>query len=161
MESKLEAHAYAQEVERNARLRNGLKRVSNYANGKCDVLVTKVGLRYGENKERLVETMRENRTMIPKYISYITLRNPISIFLFHWFYWRWLNGTRSTEEMLSTLMVVLDEENNNAAFFLGCLKSLQMNNMMIEMATTAPILNISQKLRSEEDMIQLKQSTEM
>ncbi|MEG0560167.1 MAG: hypothetical protein RR513_06590 [Muribaculaceae bacterium] len=154
LKTKDEATLWLENVSANksieAKWGKRVKRVSNWANGKCDLLVAKIGLKYGMDKQSVTEIMNDNREMIPRYLSYVILHNFIYISLFHWIYWRYINAFWTTKKMLDGLMIILNDENNNMSDFFACMTLIQKNNTMIEMTTKASILSISQKLNSED-----------
>lgn len=151
--ASLDAYLKLDDLEQNTRKtvilggkKYKIKAMCNYVAEKRDRYTAKAQLSFNEDGSKVITHMATNRKLVPKCLSLMLLGSFFKVFLFHWFYWRYLNVKYSQEEMVPILQSC--EEMNNIGFFLSNLASLQASTRMIEKMTRTDSTNIIQELRS-------------
>lgn len=104
--------------------------------------ISQCEINYSADAKTRIVNMSENRELVPKCVSLLILHNWIRVKLFHWIYWRILDGNYNQKQMGAVL---------DAGFSLGEYNEfvknslcLQDNNQMSEEMSKATIRNIVQ-----------------
>lgn len=143
----LQAEEWLDNVEKNKPLNSGFKSPSQYNHGKCNDIV---------NKARQSENINIHRKMIPKYISYLRLRNIVGIFLFHWIYWRWIYWFKPNSWSHEQLNGALNGDNKDTQDFFASMSLIQTNHLLTtKMINHLNTLTTDQKQDSGAGTIQL------
>lgn len=123
-----------------------IRMMTNAVASRFERYISKCEIAYSEDAKTRIVNMSANRELVPKCVSLIILHDWIKVKLFHWIYWRILDGKYNQKQMGAVL---------NAGFGLGEYNEfvkntlcLQDNNQMSEAMSRATIRNIIQEQNS-------------
>jgi len=100
--------------------------------------------------ENVFKAVNKSGTLAPKVVSYLILRHPIKVKLFHWLFWRYLDMTTNSRDLYDPLLKALKAADVN--FFLtnmGLMSEIVMTRK-IWTAKEVAAIQANQKLGHEQ-----------